>query len=1159
MARWIAGSGSGGSSVALPSAADFAYLRGVNTQGGGGSQHDPARVPGTLGTDYFYNSAGFYKFLRSRGHRLVRLDFLWERVQPTLNGPLDATKLAELKAAVQRAADAGLLVLLDMKNYGRYWQANDTQIQFGAGLTSAHFADVWSKLATAFADQPAVVMWGLMNEPHDHPDYPTTFTASGTVNDFTSTVESWVGAGGTTASWSGGALVGTEANSGAGTQIVTLESPQGSGAGTYSYPVGSTLEIEVEVPTSTPGTLWQVRPAIVTTAFGLEYGPFTTVPKGATTTKVYMPVPAAVDGTDHRHLIVEFTGDGITGSTALVVKIHAVRVGTYVAAASTPWKDASQAAVTAIRATGDKRTIGVAGDDYSWTGGWVSINGAPWIADPANNIVYEAHQYFDHDNSGTYEDVTYASTNTAAVAAGFADVTARALTYLGNFTAWCKQYGVRGFISEVGWPNHESVDQWNAVGEAFYAAANAAGIGITYWGTGETLSSDYNQDAYKNSTTVPQAQTKVIEKASNLSAPAGGAATPPQFAHYFVWKTAGGNVNAAPRIGSGLPAVASGTASAVIQACINALTVSTGSRGASGGRIHIARPPEGETYFLNNELTITGWEGIANTDGVPQSQLAITGDGSTWLTQNTAGQNGIVIKNLASVFIQGLNIYCGANAKSCILGDKNGAGSEMSMWRSTLDNLFLSSNSTVAPALYLKNFFDVNAPTLTVQSSANHGIVLENDSITTNYGNSHFGFLRTNGGSAQPFAGLVVRSTNSNQFPNLLTFDNFECMGGYYGIYAKGMKFSTFLFVDIEGSPRPVYFDGEATNNETRHNSILSGYLLPSFGGTAITSTQRTGGNFFRSHIQSDSTAIPIADTSEFRPANSYDVDVVDATSAGRIAITNAANTPLILTRIDGTKLQHLPTGATVATPTAGDNTTRIATTAFVKAAVDATSGAAADRRVSFFEALGNSTSTTQTFPVNFQGTATTRAYATTNVYTRSRKLGFVSATTANARSGLLGNPQLSFTEATTLRFVFGLPSYSAAHGYAVGVTAFDDPAVVPSAQNSLVHLYADPGDTTWKIRGGAGVMGAAVDLGANFPVATSATDLYELTLSWAANAASFNYTLKRLNTGQTTQGTYNSLPTVSNTTAIKALAYNYASGAAASIDVSRVVVTTDY
>ncbi|RBY84505.1 glycoside hydrolase family 5 protein [Blastococcus sp. TF02A-30] len=342
-------------------AADYVYLRGVNTQGGGGSQHDPTRIPGVVDTDYHWNGQEFYDFLYSRGHRIVRLDFLWERVQPELGGELDPEGLAELEAAVQRAADAGLLVLLDMKNYARYWLENDTQVMFGAGITTNDFADAWGKLAAAFADQPAVTGFGLMNEPWGLPDAPA-------------------------------------------------------------------------------------------------------------------------------------------GQTSV-------------------WKEFSQAAVDAIRRTGDTRSVFVAGDEWGGAWGWADINGEPWIDDPSDNVVYEAHIYFDANRSGTYQE-TYASTEAQAIAQGWPDLPSRIRDEVDNFTDWLAEHGERGFVGEIGWPSGPEAEAWNALGDVAYDVLNDAEVGATYWAAGEWLSSDggmYNQDAYNRAFLEPQSQTDVIEAEEHLS------------------------------------------------------------------------------------------------------------------------------------------------------------------------------------------------------------------------------------------------------------------------------------------------------------------------------------------------------------------------------------------------------------------------------------------------------------------------------------------------------------------------------------------------------------------------------------------------------------------------------------------------------------------
>jgi hypothetical protein len=66
------------------------------------------------------------------------------------------------------------------------------------------------------------------------------------------------------------------------------------------------------------------------------------------------------------------------------------------------WERASQAAVTAIRHNGDRKWVAVSA--YPWGSVWSFGASHPraWIRDPANRVRYEAHQYFDHDNSGTY-------------------------------------------------------------------------------------------------------------------------------------------------------------------------------------------------------------------------------------------------------------------------------------------------------------------------------------------------------------------------------------------------------------------------------------------------------------------------------------------------------------------------------------------------------------------------------------------------------------------------------------------------------------------------------------------------------------------------------------------------------------------------------------
>jgi hypothetical protein len=67
------------------------------------------------------------------------------------------------------------------------------------------------------------------------------------------------------------------------------------------------------------------------------------------------------------------------------------------------WERASQAAVDAIRSAGDRKVIAVPGYNWSTASRFPATHpNGPWVNDPARNLVYEAHHYFDRTNAGEY-------------------------------------------------------------------------------------------------------------------------------------------------------------------------------------------------------------------------------------------------------------------------------------------------------------------------------------------------------------------------------------------------------------------------------------------------------------------------------------------------------------------------------------------------------------------------------------------------------------------------------------------------------------------------------------------------------------------------------------------------------------------------------------
>ena len=123
-------------------------------------------IPGTINVNYAQPSCAEMSYYHSKGLNIVRLPFLWERVQPTLGGALDTTYLSYITNVVTCAQTYSQKVLLDVHNFGSY---NGNKVGSVSGPTYAQFANLWSRLATAFVGNNGVGGYDLMNEPNSMP------------------------------------------------------------------------------------------------------------------------------------------------------------------------------------------------------------------------------------------------------------------------------------------------------------------------------------------------------------------------------------------------------------------------------------------------------------------------------------------------------------------------------------------------------------------------------------------------------------------------------------------------------------------------------------------------------------------------------------------------------------------------------------------------------------------------------------------------------------------------------------------------------------------------------------------------------------------------------------------------------------------------------
>lgn len=141
---------------------NHAFL-GVNLGNAGGGT-----VPGVLGQNYTYPTFQDLYYFKSKGVRLIRFPFKWERIQHELNGPLDNDlDFKIMKEFIAEAERLGMYVMPDMHNYCRR-KVNEVTYKFGesATLTKEHFADVWTKIANELKVFDNIWGYDLMNEPY---------------------------------------------------------------------------------------------------------------------------------------------------------------------------------------------------------------------------------------------------------------------------------------------------------------------------------------------------------------------------------------------------------------------------------------------------------------------------------------------------------------------------------------------------------------------------------------------------------------------------------------------------------------------------------------------------------------------------------------------------------------------------------------------------------------------------------------------------------------------------------------------------------------------------------------------------------------------------------------------------------------------------------
>ena len=233
--------------------------------------------------------------------------------------------------------------------------------------------------------------------------------------------------------------------------------------------------------------------------------------------------------------------------------------------------------------------------------------------------------------------------------------------------------------------------------------------------------------------------------------------------------------------------------------------------------------------------------------------------------------------------------------------------------------------------------------------------------------------------------------------------------------------------------------------------------------------------------------------------------------------------------------------------------------------------------KVGYWTWYGNSTTVTDVtwglVAPSASGTATIRNIATTNLFTSTRRIGYVtgatSGTTAAVRSGVAqfwrGNAAGLGGFYFVSRFGFSTAAPGTAVRAFVGLSAVTT-AATNNEPNSATYnnsvgvcKLAAGANTTLNIMTVTGGTATTTDLGANFPANTFDTDLYELVLFAVPNGASIGYKVTRLNTGNVAEGSLTTnLPTSTTFMGIQQWINNN-SAVSYGMDMISTYIETDY
>jgi aryl-phospho-beta-D-glucosidase BglC (GH1 family) len=483
------------------------YYRGVSLSG---LEFTPNAIPGTVNIAYFQTVNADFAYYKSKGLNLVRIPFMWDRIQPYLNGALDSAYKGYVDQAISYAASNGMKVVLDVHNYGRryvgfpggftndFTSSNGTWS--GGSLSGGRYVSDQNTFFTGFSGgdfrnpvSPAggykftadVYITNSLSGGGNFPALDVRTYDNGNnsyyqlaINQFEQKfkwskviggVSTAIGEVATTVSLNTLYQVEIDINQGTAGQVVMKV----NGSQIASFPTDGAL-------TGGKITIYNNFTKSAIDNVTLNVAGDTTSGMASGLYRIgdaNLPISAFADLWSK--LATAYANNGTVWAYDLMNEPHDMPVPTTPSNYNTTATVTLmyQAAINAIRAADPNTYIAMEIDQWSGLQSFVSqygSNPAPWWTDTSNRTILSCHYYFDSDHSGSYQTAWSGALRT------------RIAGEITPVLQWAQTNGIPMFVGEYGVPNGTGSDavNWQQDENTFLGILDTYGVHASHWAGG---------------------------------------------------------------------------------------------------------------------------------------------------------------------------------------------------------------------------------------------------------------------------------------------------------------------------------------------------------------------------------------------------------------------------------------------------------------------------------------------------------------------------------------------------------------------------------------------------------------------------------------------------------------------------------------------------